>query len=71
MKLLLFESVHRVMKAEKLLAGAGVPCEMLPTPREYSKECGMCIGVAPGDEERARALLGRVVHTIVDRKEGN
>jgi len=68
MKILLFESVHRVMQAEGILIREGVPCEMLPTPKEHSAECGMCLGVAEADLERALAALDRISHRVVDRE---
>jgi hypothetical protein len=66
MKLLLFESVHRVMEAERELAAASVPYQLLPVPTEYSSECGMCIGVSRKDAQAARTVLGRLVCSVVD-----
>jgi len=70
MKILLFENVHRVMQAERALLSAGVRCEMLPTPKEHSRECGMCIGVDAADLEEAGAVLGDLVRGIVDAEAG-
>ena len=70
MKILLFENVYRVMQAEKALLAVGIGCEMLPTPKEHSKECGMCIGVDPADMRRARDILGDLVRAVVDGKGG-
>ncbi len=66
MKLLLFDNVHRVMQAEETLKGAGSPCELLPTPKEYSTECGMCLAVKEGQLERVEALLDDIEHSVVD-----
>ena len=66
MKLLLFESVHQVMRAEKLLAAAGVAHEVLPTPAEIARECGMCLGVDDGALAAASAALAAVPHRIAD-----
>lgn len=68
MKVILFENVHRVMQAEAALLAAGVRCEMLPTPKEYSKECGMCIGVDAADLDEAAAVLGDLVKAVVEGK---
>lgn len=46
----IFESVHRVMKAEKLLKGNGVKIDLIPVPREISSDCGVAIEL-PGDSE--------------------
>ncbi|NWF93646.1 MAG: DUF3343 domain-containing protein [Syntrophaceae bacterium] len=51
----LFESIHRVMKAEKLLKGRGIKIDLTPVPREISSDCGVAIEL-PGDSE-AEALF--------------
>ncbi|MFO8074288.1 MAG: DUF3343 domain-containing protein [Polyangia bacterium] len=66
MKLLLFENVHRVMRAEQLLLAAGVPCELLPTPQHISRECGMCIGVENVRLPAAERALAGVAHRVAD-----
>lgn len=40
---LIFESTHKVLKAEKLLIAAGVKFDIIPTPKEFSTDCGMSI----------------------------
>ncbi|MCK9460755.1 MAG: DUF3343 domain-containing protein [Proteobacteria bacterium] len=63
--ILLFESVHRVIQAEASLTRAGVPCALLPTPKELSAECGMCVEVDAADLAAARAALGPLAVTVV------
>jgi len=63
--ILLFESVHRVIQAEALLKRAAIPCALLPTPKELSAECGMCIEVDAVDIAAARAALGALEVTVV------
>lgn len=41
--LLVFLSVHQVMKAEKLLKGQGIKVDLIPMPREISSDCGVAI----------------------------
>jgi hypothetical protein len=41
--ILLMGSVHKVMKAEKVLKSAGVPVDLVPVPREISSDCGVAI----------------------------
>lgn len=53
--LLIFESIHHVLAAERALLDAGLAPDLVPVPREISANCGMAITVAPG--ERGRALL--------------
>jgi hypothetical protein len=52
-----FHSIHRVMKAEKILKGAGVPILLIPAPREISSDCGLALRYAPEEAERVRDLL--------------
>lgn len=53
----IFNSVHRVMKAEKLLKGEKLPILLIPAPRVLSSDCGLAIRYAAGDRERVEALL--------------
>ena len=53
---LLFESVHRVMKAEKLLKGKGIKIDLIPVPREISSDCGVAIELS-GDLETEALLV--------------
>lgn len=53
----LLETVHDVMKAERTLRDAGVWCDMVPTPRELSSDCGMALEVDGADVERVANLL--------------
>lgn len=39
----IFNSVHRVMKAEKLLKGLSLPILLIPAPRTLVSECGLAI----------------------------
>jgi len=53
----IFNSVHRVMKAEKLLKGEKLPILLIPAPRALSSDCGLAIRYATADRERVEALL--------------
>ena len=39
----IFHSVHRVMKAEKILKGQQLNVLLIPAPRQLSADCGMAI----------------------------
>jgi len=52
-----FESVHRVMKAEKLLKGKGVKIDLIPVPREISSDCGVAIELSGDSESEALLIL--------------
>ena len=39
----IFHSIHRVMKAEKLLKRAGKNVLLIPVPRQLTSDCGLAI----------------------------
>lgn len=43
--LVLFNSVHDVIKAEKLIKTQGYGYQIVPVPSNISSECGMCIEI--------------------------
>jgi hypothetical protein len=49
-----------VLKSEKLLEKENVAYDIIPTPREFSSDCGMAIRVDPasGSLEVISAILG-------------
>ena len=53
----IFNSVHRVMKAEKLLKGEKIQILLIPAPRALSSDCGLAIRYEDSDRERVEALL--------------
>ncbi|HHW14869.1 MAG TPA: DUF3343 domain-containing protein [Firmicutes bacterium] len=54
---LLFPSVHQVLRAEKVLGKAGVAGSLIPVPRQLSSDCGMAWSLAPELVETALATL--------------
>ena len=55
----IFHSVHRVMKAEKLLKQAGIEMLLIPAPRQLTSDCGLAIRFAPEQADGVLALLRR------------
>jgi hypothetical protein len=53
----LFHTTSAVMRAEKVLCRGGVTVKLIPTPREFSSDCGMAVRFDLGDDQRVRALL--------------
>jgi hypothetical protein len=53
----LFESVHRVIRAEKILKGKGIAVDLIPVPREINSDCGVAIEVDIGLGEEALRVL--------------
>ena len=57
----IFNSIHRVMEAEKLLKGRKLPILLIPAPRALAADCGLAIRYAEqvrGEVEGALAQAG-------------
>lgn len=52
-----FQSIHKVMKAEKILKQKGVPVLLIPAPRELSSDCGLALRYAPTDRVLVEDIL--------------
>jgi hypothetical protein len=60
-EVVLFQSVHHALRAEKLLKEAGIPCKLIPIPRNLSSDCGVCLRFdSPLRPRVEEALRGRV-----------
>lgn len=67
-----FESVHYVMKAEKMLKEHGFKIALIPTPREVSSDCGIAIELAADKLDVVKDLLqknGVVPDKFYERKD--
>jgi len=53
----IFHSIHRVMKAEKILKSKQAPILLIPVPRQLSSDCGLAIRYAANDRELVEELL--------------
>lgn len=53
----LFHTTSAALRAEKLLQRAGLTVKLIPTPREFSSDCGMALRFAWAQLEQARAVL--------------
>jgi len=59
-EVVLFQSVHHALRAEKLLKEAGIPCKLIPIPRNLSSDCGVCLRFdSPLRPRVEEALRGR------------
>ncbi len=56
---LIFHSIHRVMRAEKLLKQAGLDVRLVPVPRQLSSDCGLSLAIHGRDRQAADAVLVR------------
>ena len=41
--IVLFDSIHHVLAAERVFQEYGVWCDLVPVPRDLSSDCGMAI----------------------------
>ena len=58
---ILLQSVHHALRAEKLLKAADIPCKLIPVPRHLSSDCGVCLRFDPALRSRiAEVLTGQV-----------
>ena len=56
-KIITFESIHYTIKADQLLRTTSCRYEIVPTPRDVSTDCGMCIKVNVDDFDLAFTIL--------------
>jgi hypothetical protein len=61
---ILLSSIHRVMKAEKLLKGRGLEVDLIPVPREISSDCGVAIELPVEIGEEALRLMDEYRMTV-------
>jgi hypothetical protein len=56
----LFHTSSASLRAEKILAKGGLAVKLIPTPREFSSDCGAALRFTWSDESQVRALLDSV-----------
>lgn len=52
-----FHSVHRVLKAEKILKESGIAFTLIPAPRQLSADCGLALCFAQAEHAGIVELL--------------
>jgi hypothetical protein len=55
--ILVFESIHHVLAAERALLDRRVWCDLIPTPRDVSSDCGMVIELRQTGWTEAEAVV--------------
>lgn len=58
----LFASVHHVLAAEAALRRSGVWCDVVPTPRAFSSDCGVSLVVRADEREAALRVWDSLPH---------
>jgi hypothetical protein len=54
----IFHSIHRVLRAEQLLKGAGAGFLLIPVPRKLTSDCGLALRISPAQLAEVFAVLG-------------
>lgn len=70
--LAVFNSAHRVMKAESILKGLNLPILLIPAPRKLLTDCGLAIRFSEDIRESIMEELARqgLLPEFVTRYEG-
>jgi len=55
----IFHSIHRVMKAEKILKAKKLEMLLIPVPRQLTSDCGLAIRYAEKDRLEIEAVLAQ------------
>ncbi|PLX76851.1 MAG: hypothetical protein C0615_06095 [Desulfuromonas sp.] len=55
----IFHSMHKVMKAEKVLKREGVTMLLIPVPRQLTSDCGLAIRYAVDDQAHVEEILNK------------
>lgn len=53
---LLFETIHDVLKADKILKKEKICYELVPVPRNLSSDCGMCVKLEDNLEDAKKHI---------------
>lgn len=53
----LFHTTSAAMQAEKLLVKAGLKVKLIPTPRQFSSDCGISLRFDWEQKEQVESLL--------------
>ncbi len=68
-----FNSIHRVMKAEKLLKAAGLKVLLIPAPRSITSDCGLALRFSADDRsavEQSMSESNLLPEDLYVRREG-
>jgi hypothetical protein len=55
--LVLFESTHGAIKAERLCLARNIPCKVIAVPREISSSCGIALELHEALKETVAEVL--------------
>ncbi|MBM3141654.1 MAG: DUF3343 domain-containing protein [Chloroflexi bacterium] len=61
----LFHTTSAAMRAEKVLMKAGYAIKLIPTPREFSSDCGIALRFDWNQHDQVKSLLD-AAHVEID-----
>jgi hypothetical protein len=64
----LFHTTSSAFRAERVLRAAGLEAKLIPTPREFSSDCGMALRFDWGKREQAESLLRAAGVEVADAR---
>lgn len=70
----IFQSIHKVMKAEKILKGSQLDILLIPVPRQLTSDCGLAIRFSLESRsviEEALAGAGLSIAEIWQKRDGS
>lgn len=53
----IFHSIHRVLRAEKILKSAKVDFLLIPVPRQLNSDCGLALRFSPAVKDQLLTVL--------------
>ena len=56
---ILVYSTSHAIRLEKSFLAAGIPCKLVPVPRQLSSDCGVCVRIARADADTATQLIAQ------------
>ena len=59
-------SISHALATEKALKRSGISSKLIPVPRRFSSDCGVCIRISAADRSRTEIVLSET-HTIYER----
>ena len=62
-----FQSMHRVMKAEKILKDKGFAVRLIPAPRTITADCGLALQYGPDIRDAVDQALAAAALLPYDR----
>jgi hypothetical protein len=65
----LFHTTSAALRGEKVLQRAGLTVKLIPTPREFSSDCGMALRFPWAQAEEVQAALAAARVDVADIRE--